>query len=455
MESDKTIDMSDFTFLLMGYAALGTGICVYAGQNRGRASQESYFIGNRTLGWMVSALTYCATTYSSFMMVGLVGLSYATGVGALIFEMTYLAATVVLLSLYGHKINQMGRDQGMVSPMELFSCRFGKLAGSAGALVSSIALIPYTAAQVIGLSIIFSSFQIDFSTGIIISAVLICGWSLLGGMRGVALTDAAQGLFMIGVAVAAVFWAHDTFQGCEMASFPGKVWTPVFFMNLTLPWAFFALTNPQVVQRLFIVEDAEGLKKMIILFALVGCVYTVITCLLGFMGKYGTLHGMLPHISNRDRVSMEMVQMMGKGLGLAVALSIVFASISTSNSIILTLSSMLTRDVLGENQKMWQGRLMIVLLTLVVSIFAFLRTSCIVELSVSTSRILICFLPLYMDLFHWKKGGKITGVLTIVGGAVCAVGFSVFIPALSSFYTLASVFALYAVGVILDGISCN
>ncbi len=442
--------MLDFFLLLIGYIAIGTGICVYANWSRGRSSQESYFIDNGTLGWLVSALTYCATTYSSFMMVGLVGLAYATGIGAFIFEMTYLGATVILLSLYGGKINEMGKRHNMVSPMEIFSLHFGKCVGSAGALVCAGALVPYTAAQVIGLSLVFSSFHIEFSTGIIISAALICGWSLLGGLKGVALTDAAQGLFMLGAALFLAFWAQDTFQGVTLASFPSEVWTPVFFINITLPWAFFALTNPQVVQRLFIVEDARGLKKMIVLFAVAGCVYTILTCLVGFMAKYGSGIGTFTQVADRDRVIMEMVPIMGKGLGLAVALSIIFASISTSNSIVLTLSSMLTRDVLGETKKMWPGRIFIVVLTLLVALFALLRTSYIVELSVSTSRMLLCFLPLYMDVFYWKKGGSITGVLTIFGGAVCAVLFSVFFSAVSSFYTLGSVFILYRVGVFFD-----
>ncbi len=442
--------MSDFVFLLVGYAAVGTGICAYANRSQDRSSQEGYFIGNRTLGWLVSALTYCATTYSSFMMVGLVGLSYATGVGALVFEMTYLAATVLLLSLYGNKVSQMAREHSMVSPMEIFSLRFGRPAGIAGTLLCVLALIPYTAAQVIGLSIIFSAFHMDFAVGVVISAVLICIWSLVGGLRGVALTDAAQGFFMIAVAVLVALWAHDSFQGVAFSTFPNKVWTPVFFMNLTLPWAFFALTNPQVVQRLFIIKDANGLKKMIVLFAAAGCLYTLITFCVGSMAKYGTMNGTFPLVADRDMVMMEMVGLLGRGMALAVAMSIVFASISTSNSIILTLSSMLTRDVLGETRKVWQARVFIVVLTVLVAMFAFFRTSYIVELSVATSRILMCFIPLYLDVFHLKKGGRITGVLTIAGGGVCAVIFSAVFPAVSSFYTLGAVFALYGVGIFLD-----
>lgn len=442
--------MTGFIVLMLIYTAAGTGIAVYAGRNRGPESQESYFIGGRGMSWIVSALTYAATTYSSFMMVGLVGLSYSTGIGAMIFEMTYLAATIILLSIYGKKIWAMSREQKLVSPMELFSNRYGKPTGTVGAIISAAALIPYTAAQVIGLSIIFQNFGISYGTGVMIAAFLICIWSLIGGLRGVALTDAIQGLFMIAVAVAAVLWAGNRFGGIEASTFPNKVWTPVFFINITLPWAFFALTNPQVVQRLFIIKDRSGLKKMIILFAVVGTAYTLITCLLGFSAKYGTLTGELAGITGRDNVILGILQTMGKGLGLAVALSIVFASISTSNSIILTLSSMFTRDVVRNTKKIWYARVFIVIITAAVAVFAFRRTSYIVELSVSTSRILMCFLPLFFDIFHFKQGGKITGPLTIAGGAAAAVVFGKLGLSLSSVWTLAAAFGFYFIGILLD-----
>ena len=442
--------MTGFIILLCIYIAAGTGIAVYAGQNRGVKGQESYFIGGRGMSWVVSALTYAATTYSSFMMVGLVGLSYATGVGAMIFEMTYLASTIVLLSIYGKKIWQMSKDKGLVSPMELFSARYGRLSGTVGAVVSVAALVPYTAAQVIGLSIIFQNFGISYGTGVMIAAVLICIWSLIGGLRGVALTDAVQGLFMIAVAVIAVFWVGNRFGGFETSTFPNKVWTPVFFINLTLPWAFFALTNPQVVQRLFILKNKEGLKKMIILFAIVGGAYTLITCLIGFSAKFGTMNGLFAEVTARDNVIVGILQMMGKGLGLAIALSIVFASISTSNSIILTLSSMVTRDVARNTKNVWFGRVFIVIITVFVALFAFRKTAYIVELSVSTSRILMCFLPLFFDVFHFRQGGKITGPLTIAGGAVMSVVFGKMGLSLSSVWTLAAAFGFYFIGVLID-----
>ena len=84
---------------------------------------------------------------------------------------------------------------------------------------------------------------------------------------------------------------------------------------------------------------------------------------------------------------------------------------------------MFTRDVVRDTRNVWFGRVFIVIITAVVAFFAFRRTSYIVELSVSTSRILMCFLPLFFDIFHFKQGGKITGPLTLAGGAAAAVLF--------------------------------
>jgi SSS family solute:Na+ symporter len=52
---------------------------------------NEFFLANRQFGGFVSAIMYAATTYSAFMMVGLAGLTYKIGVGALGFEYCRLA----------------------------------------------------------------------------------------------------------------------------------------------------------------------------------------------------------------------------------------------------------------------------------------------------------------------------------------------------------------------------
>jgi solute:Na+ symporter, SSS family len=441
--------MTQFIILLALYVIIGSAIVLVVAKRK--QTQEEYFLGNRTVHWIVTALTYAATTYSAFMMVGLVGMAYGTGVGAMIFELVYLVATVIILVVYGKRIWHLGKDNGYVSPMEMFADRYGKITEALGAIIAFVALVPYASVQVIGLALVFGNYGIGFVTGVTIASIIIFIWAFMGGLRGVALTDALQGLFMMVVAIAVVSWTGREFGGIEMSTFPNKVWTPLFFINITLPWAFFALTNPQVVQRLFIIKEPAGLKKMIILFASFGAVYTVIVTMIGFAAKAGTLEGILPMIQDRDTVIVQLMGRMGAVLALPLGLSIIFASVSTSNSIILTLSSMMTRDVFRMRKSMVVGRLFTFLMTLIVFLFSLLRPDYLVELSVASSRILLVFLPLYFGLFHWKRGGVCAGVFTIVGGAVLAIAVNILGLSLGSVYTFAGVFILFFLGALCDG----
>lgn len=442
--------MSQFLILLSLYVVIGSVIVMVVA--RRKQTQEEYFVGGRTLGWIVTALTYAATTYSAFMMVGLVGLSYGTGIGAMIFELAYLVATVIILSIYGRKIWRLGHVNGFVSPMEMFAERYGKLTEGLGAVVAFVALIPYASVQVIGLALVFSTYGIGFVAGVTIATIIIFIWVFLGGLRGVAITDALQGLFMMLVAVLVLWWTGGEFGGFELSTFPNKVWTPVFFINLTLPWCFFALTNPQVVQRLFIIKNESGIRNMIILFAAFGLAYTLIVCFIGFGAKFGTIQGIFPAIQDRDTVTVELIGRIGAYLSLPLALSIIFASVSTSNSIILTLSSMITRDVFRMRTSMIVGRVFTFVMTLLIFVFSLSRPDYLVELSVASSRILMVFVPLYFGLFHWKRGGAFAGVLTLAGGAALAIVLNVLKLPMGSVYTFTGIFVLYFIGVFIDSL---
>ena len=446
--------MSDFLVLLGIYVVLGTLIAVLV--RRRRQSQEQYFLGGRMIGGLVSAGTYAATTYSAFMMVGLVGLTYATGIGATLFELCYLAGTLILLATYGRRIWEMGRSKGLVSPMELFTQRYGRLTAGAGTVIALVALIPYTASQVIGLGLIFQSHgALSFTLGAAVAAVVIAVWALIGGLRGVAVTDTLQGAFMFAVAVAAVVWTRGRFPGLEPQSFPNAFWTPVRFVDLTLPWIFFALTNPQVLQRLFIPRDGKAFNRLVWMFALFGLLYTLLVSFLGFSARWGTAQGLFPAVADRDRVILELLSRMRRGLSLALALSIVFAAVTTANSIILSLSSMVSRDLFPRQHGLWLGRGLIGLLTALVFLFSLARPAYIVELSVASSTILLCYLPLLFGLFHGRRGGELAGLLTLLAGSSAAILLAVLRVPLRSVYTLGVSFLAYFVGLGAERLSAG
>ena len=79
-------------FLSRGKTTNGAGV-----------DMSGYFLGNRQMKGFVSALSYSATTYSAFMMVGLAGLTYAGGVGAFGFENHVEGVAAVESLAHGHE----------------------------------------------------------------------------------------------------------------------------------------------------------------------------------------------------------------------------------------------------------------------------------------------------------------------------------------------------------------
>ncbi len=71
-------------------------------------SMAGYFLGDRKLNGFVSALSYSATTYSAFMLVGLAGLTYNGGVGAFGFEIIYFMG-VSLVAIFGPRFWLVGK----------------------------------------------------------------------------------------------------------------------------------------------------------------------------------------------------------------------------------------------------------------------------------------------------------------------------------------------------------
>ncbi len=174
---------------------------------------------------------------------------------------------------------------------------------------------------------------------------------------------------------------------------------------------------------MFISKDLPALRKMIVYFGFFGVLYTVIVSLIGIELKILTIKGIFPLVEYRDNVTPTLLSIMPEWLSLLLALSILAAAISTANSIVLTLSSMVSRDIVKE-KGIFYGRISIILITIVIALFAVRKVSYIVELSVLSSTILLCLLPLVFGLFHFKAGKDLTGVLTILSGFVTSVALT-------------------------------
>lgn len=413
--------------------AIGCFISYRAKKKTGPGIAE-YFIANRKIGGFIAAMTYSATTYSAFMMVGLVGMAYVVGVSAMGFELTYLMSTVLLLLYFAPRFWSMGKKYNAITPTDLLSKRYeSDLLGGIITIFSLLMLIPYMSVQFAGIGYLLEGLAgIPYTLGILIAFVIIITYTLWAGMRSVAWTDALQSLIMIVSSIILLFYViysrfggfgnfFTTLQNQHAELLSARNMPYQKFIGLSIPWMFFALTNPQVSQRMFISKDRKSLKNMIIGFSIFGFIYTFIVVNLGLAAKC-----IFPNISRTDTVTSVILSHVPIALSLLVFLGIVAASVSTVNSITLTLSSMCTVDIFGkiskadERKRLSFGKLMVPVIAVLAFLFAMGKFGVIVELSVMSSAGLLATAPSYIGIF-WRRATKMGSLTSILAGGTITI----------------------------------
>lgn len=443
---------------------VGVIIAYKARRYLGKGMPE-FFLANRKLGGFISGMTYSATTFSAFMMVGLVGFSYKYGVVAAGFEMVYIIFTILLLIIFAPRFWIAGKKYDIITPSELLAKRYNsRWVGIVSSVICLTMLIPYASAQMMGIGILlegmtsgflptFEIFGITISGLYLIGVLLVAGFSGISafwaGMRSVSWTDAFQAIIMLSASIILILFVFYHFFGSP-SGFVTKIttehsplleinWTLPRFIGLTLPWAFFALTNPQVSQRMFVSDSVKSIKQMIIYFSIFALIYTVITTLLG-ISIAGA--GLLGAEAEADTAMPVLLGNVPVPLALIVFVSIFAAATSTLSSVTLTLSSLGSRDLvkkmkpsISEKLEVYSGKIIIIVILLSCIVFANLRLDMIAVLSSMASGGLLVMAPTIIGSFFWKRsttegalssmviGGVITSSLYLAGEAYYPLGW--------------------------------
>jgi SSS family solute:Na+ symporter len=251
-------------------------------------------------------------------------------------------------------------------------------------------------------------------------------------MRSVAWTDCLQAIIMLVSSILFLYYIINHFLG-GFGQFYQVIQTEHAdllaankmsyqrFLGLTIPWLFFALTNPQVNQRMFISRDEKSLKTMITGFAIFGFIYTLIVVHIGLVAR-----PILPGVTNTDLITPLLLEKIPVILALFVFLGIVAASVSTLNSIILTLSSMCTVDIysqllaVDEKKQLLFGKIMVPVIAVLAFFFSLGKFGIIVELSVMSSAGLLALAPSYFGIF-WPKRDLIAALSSIIVGGLTTI----------------------------------
>ncbi len=353
-----------------------------------------------------------------------------------------MTAIIVCYLIFAPRLFRMSRAHGYITPGDFVMQRFRSRGLRLLVTVCMIfALANYTLAQlkVMGHAAVgLSGGRITALQGVMALAIIMVVYETLGGMRGVVWTDAIQGLLLLfGFgALMVLVWQHLGGLGVatealvEMA--PDKLVVPD--LRTCATWLSFVLlvgiggsVYPQAIQRIYAARSERTLQRSLAVMSLLPLLTTLVVFSLGITA--------IVHYPGLDKSGSDQVLalilkdvMVTGPLGywtVVLLLAAVLAALmSTADSALLAISSMVSRDIYGglinpEASEAAQTRLGKVTSWVVISAMVWVSTQedlTLVRLLVIKFEVLIQVAPAFFLGVRWARlGGRAVFAGLVVG----------------------------------------
>ena len=324
-------------------------------------SLTDFYLAGRGMGVLVLFLTLYATQYSGNTLVGFAGRAYREGYHALVL-VTFLSAAVGAFIVYAPKLYRLSKKHEFITPADYVHHRFGdnKLTLFAAALcLMALANYILTNLKAIGYIVVaVTGGVIPFAYGVIALSLVMVIYETMGGMRSVAWTDALQGvILMIGV-ITIFITIQLEYGGFEFIYNQIQLTDPQKFIppNLTqkLTWfstvclGFFGISiYPHAVQRIYSAKNERTLKKSIQIMAFMPLITTLFMVVVGL-----TALALFPGLDRQtsEGATLLVLQDLGRRGAIGAGMMMLFLSatiaaiMSTVDSALLSMSSIITKD---------------------------------------------------------------------------------------------------------------
>ncbi len=167
---------------------------------------EDFFLGGRRLGGFVAAISASASSSSAWTLLGVSGAAYAWGLSALWLFPATLSGFVINWLLIAPRLRRLAQASGAVTVTDVVAATdHGGRSLTVARLASIIVLVSfsfYVAAQFQAAGSAFDSqFGLDADLSVMIGAIIVVLYTLLGGFWAVSVTDSVQGVLMALTAV--------------------------------------------------------------------------------------------------------------------------------------------------------------------------------------------------------------------------------------------------------------
>jgi Na+/proline symporter len=436
---------------LVLYLAALVVVADRARRARTDASPADHFLAARDLGTFVLFLTLYATAYSGNSLLGYPGEAYRRGF-SWIMATGFMMAIIVVFHGLAPKLRPLAVRHGFVTPGDWVRHRFGgepggRALGVAVAILMVVALANFLLAQFQAMGHVTTQVTdgaVPYAAGVIGLAGMILFYETLGGMRAVAWTDAAQGILMgVGLAILLGWLLHEA-GGLgaiteavarvrpDAVVVPGAVEKANWASTLVL-LGLASVVYPQAIQRIYAAKSGRSLTRAFALMTFMPLVTTLVVTLIGLAA--------IPRLEGLGAIEADTVMPrlltawaetgpLASVFAVLVFLGALAAIMSTADSVLLSLGSIVAGDLLGRSRTddatTRLGKNIAIGITVVAVALALSPRFTLWRLIELKMELLIQCVPAFLLALHWRRLDARAALVGLVLGTLLAGGAALF-----------------------------
>lgn len=435
---------------LVGMVAVGF---YFMKQNR---STGDYYLGGRKLGPLVTAMSAEASDMSSWLLMGLPGVAYLTGVADAAWTAIGLAVgTYFNWLIVAKRLRRYSVIAGnAITIPDFFANRYrdkSNILIAVSAVFIVIFFIPYTASGFAACGKLFSTlFQIPYFYAMLISAVVIVAYTALGGFSAASTTDLIQSIVMSVALICVVLFGVRAAGGVDLVvgqagELPGYLSLTSIYSDgaaqeygaikiaSTFAWGLGYFGMPHILLRFMAIEDENKIPLSRRIAAIWVVISMGVAIFIGIVGYSLSKGGIIETLEGADSEKLIIVvgTLMSKSgiLGILIAglimSGILACTMSTADSQLLAASSSISENLLKgvfhlnirEKSSLLAARLTVLFIAVLGVILAIDPNSSVFGIvSFAWAGFGAVFGPVMLLALFWKRSNKYGAIVSMISG---------------------------------------